>query len=727
MQMVGGNGRNQFRKYARQNVGNQVVQNAVQNVRNQNGRIVVPGITNQNGNDNVVVVRTEGNANGNNSNQIRCYNCRGLGHLARNCIKTSTSGTQTDKAPVYDSDGSAEYTELLDPIPEPHQVPQNDSNVISESWLWHQRLSRLNFDTIYDLARNDLVTSLPKFKYHKEYPCPLCEQRKSKRESYPPKPVPNSKQRLHLLHMDLYGPMRIPSINEKRVGISHQASSVRTTQQNGVVKRRNRTLVEASRTMLIFSRALLFLWSKVIATAYYTQNCSIIHRRFDKTPYELINGRNPDISFLHVFRTLCYPRNDREDIWKLGEKGDIGFFIGYSTNSCAYRVYNRRTKKIIETMNVTFDELSAMDFEQSSLKLGLQSELDLLFEAMYDDHVGGQSSATLRTIPADQAPEVLQTPTPTTTIADTSLTPTKSSSQATNFLTNSQDVGELKTQQQHVQHQPPTIADNVPNAMFDDNTFVNPFATLSTSAAESSSLQYVDPLNMHTNQLRSDGEMYMYALTVSTMEPKNVKEAITGPTWIESMQEELLQFKRLDTRLVVRGYRQEEVIDFKESFALVARMEAIKMFFAYVAHKSFIVFQMDVKNAFFHGTLKEDMYVCQPEGFIDADHPSHVYKLKKTLYGLKQAPRAWYDKLLMFLLWNHFFKGTIDPTFFIRRFDDDILVVQVYVDDIIFCSTHSRSLVYEGSFVIFGEPLIEFSDADYAGCKDTIKSTSDGP
>ncbi|GJW98465.1 retrovirus-related pol polyprotein from transposon TNT 1-94 [Tanacetum coccineum] len=162
---------------------------------------------------------------------------------------------------------------------------------------------------------------------------------------------------------------------------------------------------------------------------------------------------------------------------------------------------------------------------------------------------------------------------------------------------------------------------------------------------------------------------------VSTMELKNVKEAMTDPAWIESMQEELLQFKRLDTRLVVRGYRQEEGIDFKESFAPVARMEAIRIFLAYAAHKSFSVFQMDVKMAFLHGTLKEDVYVCQPKGFIDADHPSHVYKLKKALYGLKQAPRAWYDEGSKFLLQNHFFKGTIDPTLLIRRFDDDILVV----------------------------------------------------
>ncbi|GJX78428.1 retrovirus-related pol polyprotein from transposon TNT 1-94 [Tanacetum coccineum] len=294
----------------------------------------------------------------------------------------------------------------------------------TKSWLWHQRLSHLNFDTINDLAKNDLVTGLPKFKYHKEHVCPSCEQGKSKKASHPPEPVPNSKQRLHLLHMDLCGPMKVESINGKRyvlvivddysrytwvhclrtkdevpeeiktflkkitvllqapviivrtdngskfknqvlkeyfdsVGISHQASFVRTPQQHGVVERINYTLVEAARTMLIFSCAPLFLWAEAIATA-----------------------------------ALCYPKNDRKDIGKLGAKGDIGFFIGYSTTSCAYRVYNRRTRKIMETINVTFDELSAMAFEQRSSKPGLQSMTSGQI-TMYDDYIDGQPSAAI--------------------------------------------------------------------------------------------------------------------------------------------------------------------------------------------------------------------------------------------------------------------------------------------------------------------------------------------
>nr|GEV93610.1 hypothetical protein [Tanacetum cinerariifolium] len=502
----------------------------------------------------------------------------------------------------------------------------------TKSWLWHQRLSHLNFETINDLAKNNLVSGLPKFKYHKEHLCPSCEQGKSKRASHPPKPVLNSRskdkapeviktflKRIYILLQFLVIIIRADNGTEFKnqvlkeyfdnVGISHQVSSVCTPQQNGVVERRNRTLLEAARTMLIFSRAPLFLWAEAISIVCFTQNRSIIHRRFNKTPYELINGRKLDISFLHVFGAFCYPKNDREDIGKLGAKGNIGFFIGYSADSRAYRIYNRRTKKIGETMNVSFDELLAMAFEQCNSKPRLQSmtsgqissgldltyalstittqqptegELDLLFEAMYDDYIGGQPSAAQRS-----------------------------------------DVDELNSQQQHVQQQgnqaflqPKTVTDNVLNAMFDANTFVNPFATSSTSDDESSSSQYVDPSNMHT-----------------IFKNKNDEENTVI---------------RNKSRLVVRGYRQEEGLDFEESFALVARMEAIMIFLAYDAHKSFTVFQMDVKTAFLHGTLKEDVYMCQPEGFIDADHPIH----------------------------NHFFKGTIDPTLFIRRFDNDILVVQ---------------------------------------------------
>ncbi|GJS91053.1 retrovirus-related pol polyprotein from transposon TNT 1-94 [Tanacetum coccineum] len=191
----------------------------------------------------------------------------------------------------------------------------------------------------------------------------------------------------------------------------------------------------------------------------------------------------------------------------------------------------------------------------------------------------------------------------------------------------------------------------------------------------------------------------------------------------------------------MRGYHQEEGIDFEESFALVARMEAIRIFLAYASHKSFIVFQMDVKTDFLHGSLKEDVYVFQPEGLINSDHPSHVFKLKKALYGLKQASREWYDELSKFLLHNHFNKGTIDPTLFIRCFkaDKTLYMLLVYVLGTraqptekhlkevkrIFCylwGTVNMGLWYTKDS---GFELNGFSDADYAGCRDSFKSTFD--
>ncbi|GJX13077.1 retrovirus-related pol polyprotein from transposon TNT 1-94 [Tanacetum coccineum] len=163
-------------------------------------------------------------------------------------------------------------------------------------------------------------------------------------------------------------------------------------------------------------------------------------------------------------------------------------------------------------------------------------------------------------------------------------------------------------------------------------------------------------------------------------------------TWIEEMHEELHQFDRLDentvihnkARLVAKGYAQKEGIDFEDSFALVAQLEAVRLFVAYAAHKSFPVYQMDIKTTFLYRLLKEEVYVNQPDGFIDPYHPDQVYHLKKALYGLKQALRAWYDELSNFLVSKGFLKGSIDPTLFITKRGEDILLVQIYVDDIIF-------------------------------------------
>nr|GEW07535.1 Gag-Pol polyprotein [Tanacetum cinerariifolium] len=168
-----------------------------------------------------------------------------------------------------------------------------------------------------------------------------------------------------------------------------------------------------------------------------------------------------------------------------------------------------------------------------------------------------------------------------------------------------------------------------------DDEFTNPLCASAPEVVESSSHNIVQT----RRQIATDPEMCMFALTVSTAEPKNIKEAIVDSAWIEAMQEELHQFDKL----------QEEGIDFEESFALVARLEAVRIFIAYAAHKSFPIYQMDVKTAFLNGPLKEEVYVAQPDGFVDPDHPEKIYRLRKALYGLKQAPMAWYDELSKFL------------------------------------------------------------------------------
>ena len=172
------------------------------------------------------------------------------------------------------------------------------------------------------------------------------------------------------------------------------------------------------------------------------------------------------------------------------------------------------------------------------------------------------------------------------------------------------------------------------------------------------------------------------------MVDKPIGKKVIGLKWVYRVKRDARGIVvRNKARLVALGYRQEEGIDYDEVFAPIARIEAIRLFLAFASYKGMTVYQMDVKSAFLYGTIEEEVYVAQPQGFVDPHNPDKVYKVVKALYGLHQAPRAWYATLFTFLLDHGFRKGTIDKTLFIKQDKKDIMLVQVYVDDIIFGST----------------------------------------
>ncbi|GJW81086.1 retrovirus-related pol polyprotein from transposon TNT 1-94 [Tanacetum coccineum] len=534
----------------------------------------------------------------------------------------------------------------------------------TKSWLWHRHLSHLNFGSINHLARHSLVRD-------------------------------NGTEIVNQTLREYY----------EKVGISHETSVARTPQQNSVVERRNHTLIEPARTMLIYAKAHLFLWEEAVTTACYTQNRSSIQRRHGKTPYELLHDKLPDLSYLYVFGVLCYPTNDSENLGKLQPKVDIGIFIGYAPTKKAFRIYNRRTKRIIETIHVDFDELTDMDSEQRSLEPALH---EMTPATISSGLVPNPIPSTPFVPPSKNdwdflfnlAPEpVVSTGSPSSKIVD-------QDAPSLNVAHMNNDpffgVPILKNESEA------SSSDVIPNVVHTaapNSEHVNKWTK--DHPLENIIGELERPVSTRL-QLHEQALFCYYDAFLSSVEPKTYKDALTQACWIEAMQEELNEFKQLEVwelvprpdqvmvitlkwiykvkldevggiiknkaRLVARGYRQEEGIDFEESFALVARIEAIRIFLAFAAQKNMIVYQIDVKMAFLNGILREEVYVSQSDGFMDQDNLNHVYKLKKALYGLKQASRTWYDLLSKYLLTQDFSKGTVDPILFIRRQGNDILL-----------------------------------------------------
>nr|GEX84519.1 hypothetical protein [Tanacetum cinerariifolium] len=509
----------------------------------------------------------------------------------------------------------------------------------------------------------------------------------------------------------------------EQVSISHETSVARSLKQNGVVERRNRTLIEAVRTMLIYAQALLFLWAEAVATACYTQNHSIVRLHHRKTPYEFLHGKLLDLSFLHVFGALCYPTNDSENLGKLQPKVDIGPALHEMTPATI-------------SSGLVSKPTSSTPFVPPS-----RNDWDLLFQPLFDELltppqiVDPPTPAVIAPIAKVIAPE------PAEVIAPE---PAESTGLPSSTIVD-QDAPSPSKSQTTPETQPPVIPRDVEEDNHDievvhmgnDQFFGMPIPKVasdqSLSTDSTQTIVHLDhQISQHNSkwnknhpldniigqlaqpvstrlQLYEQALFCYYDAFLTSVEHKMYKDALTQSCWIQAMQEELNEFEHLEVwelvprpdkvmvitlkwiykvkldklggilknkaRLVARGYLQEDGIDFEESFAPVSTLDAIRIFLVYVAHKNMVVYQMDVKTAFLNGNLWEEVYVSQLDGFVDPDNSNHVYKLKKALYGLKQAPHAWYDMLSSFLLSQDFSNGSVDPTLFICRNDNDLLLI----------------------------------------------------
>ncbi len=592
-------------------------------------------------------------------------------------------------------------------------------------WLWHRRLGHSNMEQLNILSKNELVRGLPKTKFTKDKICNACQFGKQTKTSFKKKRGISTSRPLELLHLDLFGPNRVASLggkyyalvivddfsrftwvfflthksdthpifakfcrkiqNEKGCnivfvrsdrgrefdnkdvelfcdenGFEHNFSAPRTPQQNGVVERKNRSLQEMARTMLNEHNLPEYFWAEAVNTSCYVINRTIVRKGLDKTPYEILKNKRPNVSYFKVFGCKCFILNDKDNLGKFDAKSDEGIFLGYSLHSKAYRVFNKRTLIVQESIHVSFDESNpfANNNKDEDDVLVLNKSVN---ELKLNENVNSS---------VDDSINVEKTPNKDKENNDSSLP------KSWKFVNN--------------------------------HPFENILGEPSSGILTRSSLKNV------CNNLAF----------VSQIEPKDINEAEKDEFWLLAMQEELLQFERNNVwslvptpkdktiigtkwvyrnkkddtgliirnkaRLVAQGYNQQEGIDYDETYAPVARLEAIRMLLAYACYKDFKLFQMDVKSAFLNGFISEDIYVKQPPGFENHIFPNHVYKLNKALYGLKQAPRAWYDRLSGFLLENDFVRGKMDSTLFIKTLNNDMLLVQIYVDDIIFGSTNEN-------------------------------------
>ncbi|KAG9451352.1 hypothetical protein H6P81_011317 [Aristolochia fimbriata] len=444
-----------------------------------------------------------------------------------------------------------------------------------------------------------------------------------------------------------------------RKGIHHEFSAPKTPQQNGVVERRNKTLQEMARVMLLSKGLPEKLWAEAINTACYITNRVFFRPFTHKTPYELYKGKRPTVSHFHNFGSTSYILCDRESLGKFAARSDEGIFLGYSTNSRAYRVYNKRTQVVMESINVTvFDDVSQSQRIDEDLSIpSPQTQNDSIpdIEGVSEGVPVAQKDDTFIESPKDDT--FIESPKDDTFIE----------SPKDDTFIESPKVDTSIQDQSDVTKRPSRIQKNHP-----------------TEAIIGDLNDGVKTRGKHVDFR----DMVHFVCYTSSQEPKKVEEALHDEYWVLALQEELHQFERNKVwrlvprpvhnniigtkwifknktdaagkiirnkaRLVAQGYTQVEGVDFEETFTPVARLGAIRLMISIACQLKIKLYQMDIKSAFLNGYISEEVFVEQPKGFIDPHYPDHVYQLSKALYGLKQAPRAWYDRLTSFLIGHEY-------------------------------------------------------------------------
>nr|GFB55287.1 hypothetical protein [Tanacetum cinerariifolium] len=412
-------------------------------------------------------------------------------------------------------------------------------------------------------------------------------------------------------------------------------------------------------------------WAEAVNTACYVQNRVLVNKAHNKSPYELFNGSTPAIGFLKPFGCHVMILNTLDNLGKFEPKGDEGYFLGYSMYSKAFRVFNKKTKRVEENVHIEFFENKAIENGSGPNWL---FDIDSLTKSMnYVPVVDASTNSTnFSGTKVDARKDVKKD---VSSLRYIVLPNWVHEEHLESISCQPQEPCNTDAPESSGNSNPSATSTNPPGYQVETLTVESPIPTVSSPVPTVCFTDSQEPSNTlggTTNSEESNGVEVDNVWTLVDC-PKGVRPI--GTKWVlKNKKDKRGIVIRNKARLVAHGHTQEEGIDYDEVFAPVARIEAIRLFLAYASFMDFVVYQMDVKSAFLYSTIDEEVYVMQPPRFQDPDFLAKVYKVEKAMYGLHQALRAWYGTLSKYLLKNSFQRGTIDQTLFIRKQREDFIL-----------------------------------------------------